>query len=280
MPAKKEAVIQANLEAPLKVPFPQKKAARELGAIFVREEGSRGWYYPTPITEEVKSALDNFQLSLCTFTHTGDELSHKESESEIDNISESMSVGSESASVSDSESDNASESIESESIESESGNASDTSTLTTNSILPTPTSNSSLTTATDTLPTSTSTSTTTTVGMNLKRALQEEDGLYLAWALQTVELPKKAETRTRLLEILGKREAGRYPISYLGLLESSSSFSKEYPLERVMRLLQEVVTGAKPYEEEIRESSLAEEEKALLYFALPLEGGVEEWQLG
>lgn len=262
MPAKKEATIQANLEAPLTVPFSQKKAARELGAVFVREENNRGWYYPVPITEEVKSALDNFQQSLCTFTHTGDELSHKESESKMDNASESIN------SISKSNSESVSKSVR------------DTTTVDSTLDTPTPTTNSILTTPTTNSPLPTHTPTSTTATMNLKKALQEEDGLYLAWALQTVELPKKAETRTRLLEILGKREAGRYPISYLGLLESSHSFSKEYPLERVMHLLQEVITGAKPYEEEIRDSSLEEEEKALLYFALPLEGEVEEWQLG
>jgi hypothetical protein len=43
-----------------------------------------------------------------------------------------------------------------------------------------------------------------------------------------------------------------------------------YPQERVSDLLHRCITGAKPYRTEIAEARITPEEKALLYFVLPI----------
>jgi hypothetical protein len=94
----------------------------------------------------------------------------------------------------------------------------------------------------------------------------------LKMALQVKEhgLPALSEERAKVLRILGNRSLDQYPITYDGMISCSDTFRAVYPEEKMIGLVRKVITGAKPYMEEIRQSDLSEEEKALLYFALPM----------
>lgn len=83
-------------------------------------------------------------------------------------------------------------------------------------------------------------------------------------------LPDSAEERVKLLKILSNRSAAQYPVTYDGMVICSESFANRYPPELLSELCKRCITGARYYVEEINTSDLNEEEKALLFFALPV----------
>lgn len=120
-----------------------------------------------------------------------------------------------------------------------------------------------------------------TVSQPLKKQEQENESLpgatpssnksTLEMALEVFQkgLPKTEEERTKVLQILGNRSPAQYPITYDGMV-MCPDFAKEYPAERLETLIKKSITGARHYSEEIRNADITEEEKALLFFALPL----------
>ena len=83
-------------------------------------------------------------------------------------------------------------------------------------------------------------------------------------------LPEDTGDRVRLLKILSNRSASQYPVTYDGMVVCSESFASKYPPELLSELCKRCITGARHYAEEINASDLNEEEKALLFFALPV----------
>ena len=96
------------------------------------------------------------------------------------------------------------------------------------------------------------------------------DKLYLLLKLKADGLPTNVEDRVTLLQRLSGRANGTYPIRYDDICRYSSEFAEVYSEERVLGLIQTCIMGRKSYDEEIRESSLSDEEKALLIMILPI----------
>ena len=84
-------------------------------------------------------------------------------------------------------------------------------------------------------------------------------------------MPNTSDERTTALRILGTRNPFQYPIRYDGML-CCKSFAELYPPERLAELLRRCIKGVRPWKEEVGQSDLTEEEKALIFLALPLEG--------
>lgn len=83
-------------------------------------------------------------------------------------------------------------------------------------------------------------------------------------------LPEDASDRVKLLKILSNRSTTQYPITYDGMVICSEEFANMYPPELLSDLCKRCITGSRHYVEEINASDLSEEEKALLFFALPI----------
>ena len=109
------------------------------------------------------------------------------------------------------------------------------------------------------------------VDIDWEEVLGTNCNLLIAWNIQKYGMPASAELRAKILKFLSYRKNGEYPINYDGMIECSEDFRTRYPEEYLCRLVESCITGAKSYEEEIRQSNLTDEEKALLYFALPFE---------
>lgn len=103
-----------------------------------------------------------------------------------------------------------------------------------------------------------------------KKIIEEDDSVIIALSIRRMGLPESEEIRTKLLKILGRRGISDYPITYDGMIRYSECFREIYPKERIKDLIKECIMGEKPYQEEIRLSNLSEEEKALLFFVLPI----------
>lgn len=103
-----------------------------------------------------------------------------------------------------------------------------------------------------------------------EKVIEENDSVIIALSIHKVGLPESEEIRTKLLKILGRRGMSDYPITYDGMIRYSECFRELYPKERIKDLIKECIMGEKPYQEEIRLSNLSEEEKALLFFVLPI----------
>lgn len=84
-------------------------------------------------------------------------------------------------------------------------------------------------------------------------------------------MPQSSSERTMALRVLGTRNPMQYPIRYDSML-CCQSFAELYPPARLAELIQHCITGAKGWKEEVAQSDLTEEEKALLFLALPLDG--------
>lgn len=84
-------------------------------------------------------------------------------------------------------------------------------------------------------------------------------------------IPGEEKQRIKMLKILSSRRPDQYPISYRLLSDSSKDFQEVYPTDKVLNLIYSCVTGKRNYAEEINHSALTEEEKALLFFVLPID---------
>lgn len=100
--------------------------------------------------------------------------------------------------------------------------------------------------------------------------LEEKNTLKIALFVQKYGLPNLENDRITMLKILSKRLPGEYPITYDGMLEISEEFCQKYSEEYVQNLLSQCITGQRNYVDEVRDSLLSEEEKALLFFVLPI----------
>lgn len=100
--------------------------------------------------------------------------------------------------------------------------------------------------------------------------LEEKNTLKIALYIQKYGLPDLENERITMLKILGKRHPGEYPITYDGLINMSDEFNQKYSEEYVQDLLRQCITGQRNYIDEVRDSMLSEEEKALLFFVLPI----------
>lgn len=96
------------------------------------------------------------------------------------------------------------------------------------------------------------------------------DNIVILQTIQTNGLPASSEERAALLRRLRVRGLGDYPITYEGVCIFSDEFLDAYPKERVITLIQRTITGKQPYQMEINHANISEEEKALLFFVLPM----------
>lgn len=101
--------------------------------------------------------------------------------------------------------------------------------------------------------------------------LEKEDVLRTLMAIRDCGIPENENQRIRMLQILSRRRPGDYPVTYDGVCACCDQFETVYPIEDIVRMMQDNVTGINSYAEEIRMSlRLNEEEKALLLFVMPL----------
>ena len=84
-------------------------------------------------------------------------------------------------------------------------------------------------------------------------------------------LPEESDQRIQLLTRLNHIKEGDYPIEYGALCRYCPAFAETYSEERVLLLIQRAIKGEKPYPQEVSSAPLTEEEKALLYFVLPIQ---------
>ena len=103
-----------------------------------------------------------------------------------------------------------------------------------------------------------------------REAIDSENSLRAALAIQEHGLPTDPQIRTKLLTVLGKRGNGQYDIRYGSMLSISPVFAATYNTTRIAELIQHTVNGSQRYDEAVTDSDISEEEKALLRFVLPL----------
>lgn len=84
-------------------------------------------------------------------------------------------------------------------------------------------------------------------------------------------LPEEAGQRIQLLTRLNRIGEEDYPIEYGALCRYCPAFAETYSEERVLLLIQRAIKGEKPYPQEVSSAPLTDEEKALLYFVLPVQ---------
>lgn len=103
-----------------------------------------------------------------------------------------------------------------------------------------------------------------------KEVIETHNPLKLALAIQENGMPGNESQRTQILHILSLRRPGDYPITYDGMIECSKDFELCYPKERVLELTKQNITGSQPYQDDIRNAKITDEEKELLMFFLPI----------
>ena len=101
--------------------------------------------------------------------------------------------------------------------------------------------------------------------------ITSRDTLKIALTIRDYGMPNNETQREELLKILSIRRPGDYPVSYDGMLECSENFASLYSIERTTTLIKDCIKGERSYMDEIRNSNLTGEEKALLMFVLPIE---------
>lgn len=99
--------------------------------------------------------------------------------------------------------------------------------------------------------------------------LDSRDSMKIAMTLRDHNVPKEEADRVKMLEILNIRTPGNYPFTYDGMINLSENFEKAYPPEKIQTLAMKL-TSPGNYMMRIRNSDLSAEEKALMYFVLPI----------
>lgn len=103
-----------------------------------------------------------------------------------------------------------------------------------------------------------------------KETIMKTDTLKLAYMIKVKGYPEENELRVAILNRFNTTDDKEYKIEYEKLCNISDSFYESYPMDKILYLIQENITNTNNYTVDIAKSNMSEEEKALLYFVLPL----------
>ena len=100
--------------------------------------------------------------------------------------------------------------------------------------------------------------------------IADKDVLMLALDIKTNGYPSNPVIRAAILNRFNKHSEGDYYLEYEKLCNYCSDFEEAYPLDKILYLIKATITNMQNYIIDINRSSLTNEEKALLYFVLPI----------
>lgn len=96
------------------------------------------------------------------------------------------------------------------------------------------------------------------------------DNLELVLGIKSHNMPEDAELRTKILTNFANDRDSQYKVEYEKLYNYSEDFRDRYPLDRVLHLIKTTITNMQNYIIDINHSNLSEEDKALLFFVIPM----------
>ena len=100
--------------------------------------------------------------------------------------------------------------------------------------------------------------------------MQGVDNLELVLGIKKHGLPDNAELRTKILTNFANDRDNQYKLDYEKLYNYSESFREYYPLDKVLYLIKKTITNMQNYIIDINHSNLSDEDKALLFFVIPM----------
>lgn len=100
--------------------------------------------------------------------------------------------------------------------------------------------------------------------------MQGMDNLELVLGIKKHGLPDDAELRTKILTNFANDRDNQYKLDYEKLYNYSESFREYYPLDKVLYLIKKTITNMQNYIIDINHSNLSDEDKALLFFVIPM----------
>lgn len=100
--------------------------------------------------------------------------------------------------------------------------------------------------------------------------MQETDNLELVLGIKKHGLPEDEALRTKILMAFANDRDNQYKLDYEKLYNYSESFREYYPLDKVLYLIKKTITNMQNYIIDINHSNLTDEEKALLFFVIPM----------
>lgn len=100
--------------------------------------------------------------------------------------------------------------------------------------------------------------------------MQGVDNLELVLGIKKHGLPDDAELRTKILTNFANDRDNQYKLDYEKLYNYSESFREYYPLDKVLYLIKKTITNMQNYIIDINHSNLSDEDKALLFFVIPM----------
>lgn len=100
--------------------------------------------------------------------------------------------------------------------------------------------------------------------------MQGVDNLELVLGIKKHGLPDDAELRTKILTNFANDRDNQYKLDYEKLYNYSESFREYYPLDKVLYLINKTITNMQNYIIDINHSNLSDEDKALLFFVIPM----------
>lgn len=100
--------------------------------------------------------------------------------------------------------------------------------------------------------------------------MQGVDNLELVLGIKKHGLPDDAELRTKILTSFANDRDNQYKLDYEKLYNYSESFREYYPLDKVLYLIKKTITNMQNYIIDINHSNLSDEDKALLFFVIPM----------
>lgn len=100
--------------------------------------------------------------------------------------------------------------------------------------------------------------------------MQRVDNLELVLGIKKHGLPDDAELRTKILTNFANDRDNQYKLDYEKLYNYSESFREYYPLDKVLYLIKKTITNMQNYIIDINHSNLSDEDKALLFFVIPM----------
>jgi hypothetical protein len=100
--------------------------------------------------------------------------------------------------------------------------------------------------------------------------MQGVDNLELVLGIKKHGLPDDAELRTKILTNFANDRDNQYKLDYEKMYNYSESFREYYPLDKVLYLIKKTITNMQNYIIDINHSNLSDEDKALLFFVIPM----------
>lgn len=100
--------------------------------------------------------------------------------------------------------------------------------------------------------------------------MQGVDNLELVLGIKKHGLPDDVNLRTKILTSFANDRDNQYKLDYEKLYNYSESFREYYPLDKVLYLIKKTITNMQNYIIDINHSNLSDEDKALLFFVIPM----------